>query len=280
MNRLAVMTCRSRPASLLLALMVGGAIGVSSCASALPVTTLEDEAPRLLNAFFGLDDALPDGVFWLCPGGGGTDGMPVTFSRRLSGAVPPASFAVVLRSGAKKTPLCATTAPANEASENHTVLLVGDLGGIDDPPVRVEVVSDLWADGVAGAVDNARGAAVEVTPLQAGPTLVLAIAMVPGAIASDCPPATTQLLMVTWSGGVVPDVDASQEMHRLAYTVTTDAGDVTPMALADLDDRDNYVHLCLDTDATVQRVRARAAVLVDPNNDENPETSITVFTAR
>jgi hypothetical protein len=86
--------------------------------------------------------------------------------------------------------------------------------------------------------------------------------------------------MVTWSGGVVPDVDATQETHRLAYTVTTDAGDVTPMALADLDDRDNYVHLCLDTDATVQQVRARAAVLVDPNNDENPETSINALTAR
>ena len=273
------MTRRFRPSSLS-ALLVIGAIGLSGCATALPVTTLEDEPPRLLNAFFGLDDALPDGVFWLCPGGGGTDGMPVTFSRRLSGTVPPASFAVVLRSGAKKTPLCATTAPANEASENHTVLLVGDLGGVDDPPVRVEVVADLWADGVAGAVDNARGATVEVTPLLAGPTLVLAIAMTPGAIDSDCPPATTQLLMVTWSGGVVPDVDATQEMHRLAYTVTTDAGDVTPMALGDLDDRDNYIHLCLDTDAPVQRVRARAAVLVDPNNDENPETSVTVFTAR
>jgi hypothetical protein len=266
------------------ALLVIGAIGVggcaSGCATALPVTTLEDEPPRLLNAFFGLDDALPDGVFWLCPGGGGTDGMPVTFSRRLSGTVPPAAFAVVLRSGLKKTPLCATTAPANEASEHHTVLLVGDLGGVDDPPVGVEVVADLWADGVAGAVDNARGATVEVTPLLAGPTLVLAIAMAPNAIDSDCPPATTQLLMVTWSGGVVPDVDATQEMHRLAYTVTTDAGDVTPMALGDLDDRDNYVHLCLDTAATVQRVRAQAAVLVDPNNDENPETSVTVFTAR
>jgi hypothetical protein len=43
-------------------------------------------------------------------------------------------------------------------------------------------------DGVAGAVDSARGAAVEVTPLQAGPTLVLAIAMAPCAIAGDCPP--------------------------------------------------------------------------------------------
>jgi hypothetical protein len=55
---------------------------------------------------------------------------------------------------------------------------------------------------------------------------------------------------------------------------------VTPRALAELDDRDNDVHLCLHTDAAVQRVRARAAVLVDPNNDANPETSITAFTAR
>jgi len=280
MDRLADMTRFLLTTSSLSALLVMGAIGGTGCAAALPVTTLEEEPPRLLNAFFGLDDALPDEVFWLCPGGGGTDGMPVTFSRRLSGSVPPAAFAVVLRSGAKKTPLCATTAPANEASENHTVLLVGDLGGVDDPPLRVEVVADLWADGVGGAVDNARGASVEVTPLPAGPTMVLAIAMTPGAITSDCPSATRQLVMVTWSGGVVPDVDANQEMHRLAYTVTTDVGDVTPMALGDLDDRDNYVHLCLDSDATVQRVRARAAVLVDPNHDENPETSVTVFTAR
>lgn len=58
--------------------------------------------------------------------------------------------------------------------------------------------------------------------------------------------------------------------------MTTGAETVTPFALGDLNDQDNYVHLCLDTDVEATRVSAAAGVLVDPRRDVNPETSVTV----
>lgn len=244
----------------------------ASCARPPPRTSLDAEPPRLVNAFFGLDDALPGNAAGLCLQAPGKDGMPVTFSRRLSTQPSPSAFTITTKSGAMKTPLCATTAPANERSENHTVLLIGDLGSVDDPPALVTVTGDLPVDGDA----NARGASVAVTPLEDGPTLVLALGFRAADLDTDCPSPTKQVVVVIWAGGVTPVDGATQETHRLAYRVTTRAETVTPMALGDLNDQDNYVHLCLDTDVEATRVSAAAGVLVDPRRDVNPETSVTV----
>lgn len=241
-----------------------------ACARVPPRTSLDEQPVTLLNAFFGLDDSLPMAAAGLCLAAPGKDGMPITFSQRLSAAPTPGAFAITTRSGATKTPLCATTAPANERSENHTVLLIGDLGSASDPPITVSTVGDLTFE--SGA--SAKGTSVAVTPLDDGPTLVLAIAYRPGELDSDCPASTRQLVMVVWAGGVKPVID--QSAHRLAYAVVTSAGRVTPVALGDLDDQDNYVHLCLDTDAAAERVEAQAGVLVDPRNDLNPSTMVTV----
>lgn len=251
---------------------------LSSCASPPPPrTSLDDEPLTLRNAFFGLDDAMPAEAFFLCRGGAGLDGMPVTFSRRLQEQPAPEAFAVITREGVVKTPLCATTEPAAGPAKNHTVLLIGDLGSVDDPPQEVRIVGDLVFAGDDGA--TGRGLRVDVTPLEDGPTLVLAIAYAPGEIPSDCPRSSTQIVMVVWAGGVQPREGADQEDHRRAYEVTTTSGTLTPPALGDLNDRDNYVHLCLDTNAVVSTVRARGGVVVDPRGDLNPETEINVVTS-
>jgi hypothetical protein len=244
-----------------------------------PNTALDDQPPRIVSAFFGLDDALPMRAARICLEAPGADGMPVTFSRRVVGSgfrdaeVSASAFTVITRSGAHKTPACATLAPAIESSERHTVLLVGDLGdATDDPPVRVEVTDSLpLADGADG-----RGLAVEVTPLEGGPTLVLAMGFGVEGLQSDCPPSAKQTVVVVWAGGVQPAEAASDHDHRGIYRVTTGEGDVVPFALGDLDDQDNYVHLCLDTDAPATRVSASGGVLVDPRGDLNPETWLDV----
>jgi len=52
--------------------------------------------------------------------------------------------------------------------------------------------------------------------------------------------------------------------------------DVIPIALGDLGDGDNNHKLCLDTDERVLSVSFPAGILVDPNHDLNPETTIQV----
>ena len=106
---------------------------------------------------------------------------------------------------------------------------------------------------------------------------MLAIAYAAGTVESDCPAAARQVVQVTWAGGVQPVEGATQETHRTMYRVMTNDGEVTPAALGDLDDQDNYVHLCLDTQADASAVSAREGVLVDPRGDLNPSTTVRVI---
>lgn len=75
------------------------------CARAPPKSVIDVEPVRLLNAFFGLDDALPPQSMWLCAQAPGKDGMPVTFSHRFASAPPPSAFQVTTASGATLTPV-------------------------------------------------------------------------------------------------------------------------------------------------------------------------------
>jgi hypothetical protein len=254
-------------------------VGLGACAARRPPpkTALDEQPPRLVSAFFGLDHAMPEASRWLCREAPGQDGMPVTFTRRVVGSIAPGSFTVRLRSGEVRHPICATTAPANEAAEGHTVLLMGELGREPaDPPVSVEVTGPLSLE---GGVDG-QGLTAPVTPLAAGPTLVLALGLRPGSIASDCPAATRQIVMAVWAGGVVPGPGSDQERHLGGYRVKTEAGEAAPFALGDLKDRDNYVHLCLDTDSPARSVHFAAGIVVDPRGDLNPETTVEVSPPR
>jgi hypothetical protein len=136
----------------------------------------------------------------------------------------------------------------------------------------VEVTGPL---ALAGGED-ARGLSVAVTPLADGPSLVLAYPARPGEFESRPPPETQQILVVAWAGGVRPMPGTTGESHRLGYSVSTADGDVVPIALGDLGDRDNYEHLYLDTDARILRVHMKGGLLMDPRGDPNPETSVEV----
>lgn len=236
-------------------------------------------APRILSAFFGLDNALPMTVELICRGAGGRDGMPVTFSRRVTAVPAAAAFRVVTRSGASRTPACATLAPALNASERHTVLLGGDLGDEPgDPPVRLEIVGSLALEGGA----DARGLSADVVPLAAGPSLVLALRYDRGGIAgSACPAATERIVQVAWNGGVTSlggGPVGEVERRRIHVMIERDGARVEsiPDALADLNDNDNYLHLCLSAPGRPVSVRVEAGTFVDPRNDPNAETTIDV----
>lgn len=244
-----------------------------------PPTALDQQPPELVNAFFGLDDSLPPQSIAICPEAPGRDGMPVTFSRRVVGngfqgaGVDPAAFTVVTQSGQQKKPVCASLRPAVGPDERHTVLLVGDFGGrIDDPPVQVVVTGHLPLEGGADGF----GLAVDVTPLEAGPSIVLAMGYPAGGRDFDCPEGTRQVVDVVWSGGVVPGPGQTPESHREMYSVTTETGEVKPIALRGVDDNDNYERLCLDTESPATRVNAAERILQDPRGDLNPPTSLNV----
>ena len=252
-------------------------------APALVAQGTNGQAARPLSAFFGLDNALPFGANRLCLGASGEDGMPVVLSHTVDAeTLEPEDFRVVTRSGAERTPMCVTLRPANDAGELRTVLLIGEFGdAADDPPVQVLVVDDLFSDGVMGGPVNFRGTQTDVTPLDAGPSLVLA-EVVSEDGQSDCPDGVQQVVRVTWAGGVRrPDGDDAGDAERALYRVTVERADgshdeIVPAALADLGDRDNNHLLCLDTSDPAVSVSFPAGHLVDPNQDLNPDTRVAV----
>jgi len=290
---------------LLLCAALGSTPALAQVTSDDPVDTTADaglprdgdgETAELLSAFFGLDDALPWMSNVICRGASGRDGMPVIFSTQIDHATMQAGdFQVVTASGAVGAVHCASFLPATDAGELRTVLLIGDFGDArSDPPVQVEVVGHLRS--IGGTLDY-RGARIDVTPLARGPTMVMAeradeSAADPGlglrrTRGSACPTdGARQAVRVVWAGGVTlrgggEPGDAERDLYR----VTVRAGDgtqrdVVPVALADLGDGDNNHLLCLATADAPVSVSFPAGVLVDPNGDPNPATSVPVRPAR
>ena len=262
-------------------------------------TTADSSLPRevngqsaeILSAFFGLDDGLPSWSGNLCPDAPGKDGMPVILSTEIAlDTMQAGDFQVTTASGKIGSLACATLSPAVDVGELRTVLLVGDFGSaVQDPPVRLEIVGNLHS------IDNSvnfKGAEVMVTPLEPGPSLVFA-EIVPqdewrlGDSGSQggtgCPAeGVEQIVRVAWAGGVVlENGDELGDVERQLYTVTVQAADgttrdVIPFALGDLGDGDNNHKLCLDTDERPLSVSFPAGILVDPNDDLNPATTVQV----
>ena len=280
--------------SLLTAAMAAGLLAAASTAGggAAVAQAANGETARPLSAFFGLDNALPAGANLLCQGAAGKDGMPVVLSRTVDAeTLQPGDFRIVTESGSERTPLCTTLRPAGDPGELRTVLLIGEFGNADDdPPVKVLVVGDLLSDGAAGEPVNFRGTETSVTPLHAGPSLVLA-EVVPEdrwsteGRGSACPEGTQQVVRATWAGGVrLPNGDEPGDVERALYRVTVERPDgssdeIAPAALADLGDRDNNHLLCLDTSAPAVSVSFSGGHLVDPNQDLNPDTQVAVSSA-
>ncbi len=281
------------------------AFGLAACAPDasnldLVDTTSETNLPReadgqradLLSAFFGLDNALPLLANRICRGGNGLDGMPVIFSTEVDHTTLQAGdFKVTTRSGQVGEMHCVSLLPATDAGELRTALLIGEFGNAqDDPPARVEMIGHVTS--IDGTLDF-KGAAVEVTALADGPSLVMAEVVSKDAedqglglaqtTGDKCPAEDiAQAVRVVWAGGVrlkngEEPGDAQRELYEI--TVQSESGEqrvVTPVALADLGDNDNNHVLCMDTDDRAVSVSFPAGILIDPNGDLNPASRVEV----
>ena len=250
----------------------------------------QQQEARLLSAFFGLDNNLPFAANRLCWGASGEDGMPVVFSQTLDAdTLQPEDFEVTSKSGEAHTPKCVTLRPAQDAGELRTVLLIGEFGDAPyNPPLSAKVVGEVLSDG--SPTINFKGTQVDVTPLAEGPSLVLAEPVPKNQWTQEtnstrCPQGIRQIIRVTWNGGVRrPDRGEAGEAERKLYRVEVQQSDgslveVTPIALAELEDRDNNHFLCLDTGDPAVAVSFPEGRLVDPNGDLNPYTAVKVSTS-
>ena len=234
---------------------------------------------RILSAYHGLDP-LPPRATRLCGmlPAGGQDGMPVTFSVQINSAsVSAAAFAVETSSGEIVTPLCATLRPAIETLEKRTVLLIGPFSVDDSLPLSVEIVEQL-EDVDGNSLVGLRSE--KVTPLAAGPSLVLAERFAPDTLGleGECPIDTAQAVQLTWEGGVTGVQGAAlAEAQRTAISVLlSDGNSVHPLILAD-DDPDNHVIACVAETSPAVSVSVAAGFFHDPGDDANPETRIDVI---
>jgi len=265
----------------------------STAESTLP-RDVDGQSAEILSAFFGLDNGFPPWANLICRGAAGADGMPVIFSHEINfETLQAGDFRVTTAAGEIGEIYCVTLSPAIDPGELRTVLLVGEFGSADnDPPVRVEIVGNLHS--LDGTV-NFKGAEVAVTPLEPGPTLVLAENLSPDAwhlgrdsdgtwgSSCGCPEeGVSQVVRVTWDGGVtLENGDEPGEPELDLYSVTVQAADgsnrlVHPFAFGDLEDGDNNHELCLDTEEIPVSVSFPAGIFIDPNGDLNPETSVEI----
>ena len=285
-------------------IFLGGCTGVLSLSnSEQNDTTAPTEVPaavtsaaeaHLLSAFYGLDDALPLlASVLICRGTGGSDGMPVVFSREVDlETLQAGDLRVVLEDGSLGEIACVTPAPATDAGELRTILMIGDFGSADNQPVRVEIQGNILSK---DQLLNFHGRDVEVTRLEDGPSIMLAeivppeewelgksVTRFPFGGGSGCPESTRQVVRVVWNGGITkPGGDEIDDAERRAYRVFVrgDGGEpveISPIAVGDLGDGDNNHELCLDTEAPVLRVEFPAGLMTDPREDLNPATGVRV----
>lgn len=259
--------------------------------TAVPLAS--DSEEEVLSAFFGLDDALPREVNNWIQGAAGMDGMPVVFSTELDyESMQAGDFRITTKSGRIGFVHGVTLAPAIGEGELRTALIVGHFGSVEDPPELLEITGNLYS---IDKTINYRGSSVEIIPLLEGPSLVYADIVpeenwYPGREAQRKDNLGTgtslsgvkQVVRVAWAGGVkLPNGEQPGESELDFFKVTVEAVDgslkeITPIAFADLGDGDNYTLLCLDTDERAISVTVQEGILVDPNEDLNPETTILI----
>ena len=243
-------------------------------------------APQALDAFFGLDDALPIASIFLCSQAPGKDGMPITFTHSLNhDDVTPDKFRVITASGAKLMPECATLAPAVDGNESKTVLLIGDLGNEQvkpiDPPRKVLVVGDLFtAKDQPGGPQNLMGAELEVVSLFDFVRYAYAEVIpeekwgqsVPAGAPSGAP---IWMVQTTWQGGISPingDTTGETERQFQRIGMAQDDGKITPVvpfAITDIGDPDNHHELWVAGPGVPLWVEMDPEIVQDPRGDPN-----------
>lgn len=266
-----------------------------ACNSSQTEYTLSDQVPpidqkreaKVLSAFFGLDNALPRTAIGISPKAPGKDGMPVVFSHELDPTTLEASdFKIKTSKGAFYNVDVASFRPAMEAFELRTVLLIGDYGNHpDNEPIEVEIIGDL----LARSGQNFKGQKIAVTPLEKGPfvsyaeyfTLDNAYPYVASGRACDCPKDQTAFVVRTvWAGGVRA-LDGNElgvnELTNFTIDIQTSNKDtlqIHPFQIADLNDNDNNIDLCIKEKGIPFRVSVKANTAIDPRDDANDLTSV------
>ena len=244
---------------------------------------------KILTAFFGLDNALPRKANLIYNNAYGKDGMPLVFSHELDpSTIDGTDFEVTAKDGTVHIVAVASLQPANEEFELRTVLLIGEYGNYpDNPPMTVRIVGDLMSrTGV-----NYKGQTVKVIPLEKGPVLSYAeyftftddYPYVEKGAGCDCPQAETKMVVkAVWSGGVRAVTgkelgDDELDKFTIKLLQNGDTISVHPFQLADLDDNDNNIDLCIKEKGTPFFLEVKDNTAIDPRDDKNPKTQIKVI---
>ncbi|MDX2130335.1 MAG: hypothetical protein SFU91_14970 [Chloroherpetonaceae bacterium] len=244
--------------------------------------------PKILTAFFGLDNGLTERARLIYSNAPGKDGMPLVFSHELEPSTVQASdFAVTTKNGTVFEVEATSFLPANEEFELRTLLLIGEYGSqSDNPPVSVKIIGDL----IARTGQNFKGQTIRVIPLDEGPVLSYAeyftidntYPYIDSGVGCDCPKAETKLVVkAVWSGGVRA-VNGKElgEPEKNNFIVTLVNGSdtlmVSPFQLADLGDNDNNIDLCLKQMGIPILIQVKENTAIGPNDDKNPKTQIEI----
>ncbi|MDV6234545.1 hypothetical protein CH379_002750 [Leptospira ellisii] len=239
---------------------------------------------KLISAFFGLDNTLPFRSIALWRYAPGKDGLPLVFTHEIDPTtMDPSDFRIVTRKGEILYPSFATFAPALEAFELRTVLLIGEFGNHpDNEPQEIAVVGELKSrDG-----QNLIGQKIRVTPLTEGPYISYAEYFDFGRSyphneserGKDCPLSeTAQVVRIVWAGGVraLDGLElGDRELKRFRVHMNSGKKNwvIHPFRIEDTNDNDNNIDLCISEKGIPKFVEVDADTVIDPRGDPNPYT--------
>ena len=244
---------------------------------------------KVLSAFFGLDNDLPKTAITISPQAPGMDGMPVVLSHEIDPeTLSPDDFRIQTAKGEYYNVDFVTLRPAREAFELRTILLVGEYGDYpDNEPVEVEIIGDL----VARSGQNYKGQKIAVTPLEKGPFISYAeyfklddeYPYVAEGRGCDCPIEDTEIVVrAVWAGGVRAlngEELGENELEKFMVTLMDgeDSLKVHPFQIADLNDDDNNVDLCIRQKGIPILISTEKNTAIDPRDDANEYTEIEVI---
>ena len=242
---------------------------------------------KALTAFFGLDELPMQGTL-LYIKAFRKNGMPLVFSQEIDpSTLDYTDFEVIAKNGEPYDVEFVTLKPANEEFELRTVLFIGEYGTHpENPPVKVNIVGDL----MSRSGQNYKGQSLLVIPLPEGPTISYAehfvfdgdYPYVKSGGGCDCPREGTEIVVRTvWAGGVraVNGLELGDNELKSFHVTMVNGVDtlvVNPYKLADLNDNDNNIDLCLKEKGIPILVEADAGIAIDPRDDVNPATSVVV----
>lgn len=243
----------------------------------------------LLSAFFGLDNTMPQksmGIWLKAPG---KDGMPLVFSHEIDPVtLNPKVFQVTTEKGENLSVAFVTFKPAVEEFELRTILLIGDFGNVpENPPKEVKIIGDLKTrDG-----QNLKGQKIEVVALEDGPFISYAeyfsldknYPFKEKGRGCDCPiTETATIIRTVWSGGIrATNGEQLGKKELTSFNITliqnSDTIIIHPFHIADIDDNDNNIDLCIKEKGIPIFVEAKENIAIDPRGDKNSKIKMKVI---